>query len=192
MLKRAVPTLIMDTFSSLILLWLWGVFGKSWLPVRIDWQLLLVITMTFVISLVAPFLLAENFHWQPLQVLSHWSLGWMGYGLLLLGMPGLFQPERATEIGIGFLFSFFGILCVDAPRNRVLGIRGVWTYASAEIWHKTNRLAGWLLYGVGLVGLIASGLVENTGVLLIIVPGVLVCAIALGYAYLLSRPHGLP
>lgn len=187
MLKQWGPAFSVGVINSLILIWLWGVWRRWSVPVQLNQQLLMVITAAYLLSLVAPFLLSKNFHWQPSKVIWHWMLGWLGYGIALTAAPSWFTLVQPNEIGLGFVFSFVGILCVDAPRNRAVGIRVSWTYASEAVWHQTNRLGGWLLYGSGLVGIGLSAWQPAVGMVLVIMPGLISCGIALVYAYWLSR-----
>ena len=191
MVKKWGAVALVGAIDSVILCWLWGAWHHWQSPLMVGQQLLIVITVAFGLSFVAPFLLAQSFQWQPHQVMWHWLLGWLGYGILLLVVPGWFKPAQAIEIGNGFLCSFFGILCVDAPRNRTLGIRVSWTYASEMVWQRTNRLGGWLLYASGLIGIGLSAWKPVAGPVLVFIPVILSGGIALGYAYWLSHQSHL-
>jgi len=192
MVKKWGPAVLLGALDALILMWLWGAWGHFQAPFRLGQQLLIVITSAFLLSVLAPFLLVKNFHWQPSRVIWHWMLGWLGYGAALMVVPSWFVSALANEIGIGFMLSFFGILCVDAPRNGVLGIRVSWTYASEVVWRKTNQVGGWLLYVGGLVGIGISAWKPAIGMTLIVIPAMIAGVISVVYAYWLSRrPHSM-
>lgn len=187
MSKQRATTMLISLVNILSLVWLWLPTGQRIPKVGLDPQLGLVITLVFGLSLVAPWLLEKNYHWQPWQIAQHWSLGWLGLSILVVGFPSVFQQVSVPEIGIGLLISFFGVLCVDVPRNHLIGVRVVWTYASAAIWHKVNRVGGWLLYVSGLLGIVAGVFGQAIGMTLLVGLTLTTSAIVVGYAYWLAR-----
>jgi len=170
-----------------LLLWLWLPMGRGLSKVALPLRDLVAITVVYLLSLSMPFILAKSYQWQAWRVAGHWSLAWAIYSVTLVGLPSWFQASNAKAVGLGLILGIAGILCVDAPRNHLFGIRVVWTYQSPTIWRKTNTLGGWLIVASGLMGIGLShwqpSLVPVFSVTLVVLAGL----IAIGYAYWLSH-----
>lgn len=180
--------------NGLNLLGLAGMWLRHWQgrdPVMTTFHMtnlgLLGVTVGYGVVLGLP-LLANRFatqHFNVRKMVYHLSLVWLGYLLIFLSVPHWYDHNPAVLPGI--IFTVVGALMMDAPRNGALGIRVVWTFASATVWRKTNELAGWLLMGSGLLIFVTGALKTNwfigvmTGTILI------ACAVPTVYAYWISH-----
>jgi uncharacterized membrane protein len=63
--------------------------------------------------------------------------------------------DRALMAGILLMFALFGNVLGKVRPNFWIGIRTPWTLANEQVWTDTHRLAGRLLCGVGLAGMVA-------------------------------------
>lgn len=57
---------------------------------------------------------------------------------------------------VGIVFIALGNYMPKVGQNSLFGIRTKWTYASPEVWRRTNRLGGWLFILLGLLMLMAA------------------------------------
>jgi uncharacterized membrane protein len=60
---------------------------------------------------------------------------------------------RALLGGIFLFLAFVVGVIRKLQKNFYIGIRVPWTLASDRVWKDTHRLAGWIMVGVGVVGL---------------------------------------
>jgi uncharacterized membrane protein len=56
----------------------------------------------------------------------------------------------AIEMAVGVLLMIMGNYMAKIRSNFFFGIRTPWTLSSEKSWHKSHRLGGWLLFGLGL------------------------------------------
>jgi uncharacterized membrane protein len=65
------------------------------------------------------------------------------------------NPEKAIEpfifVGIGVLLILIGNYLGKVRQNYFIGIKTPWTLDNERVWNKTNRLAGWLFVGAGII-----------------------------------------
>ncbi|MFC6182253.1 SdpI family protein [Lactiplantibacillus daowaiensis] len=190
--KRRWQALGLSCLNVILLIWLWVPSHGHWPQLNLTLTTLTTVTVVYLVSLVAPFLLATTYHWTAWQVAAHWALAWFSYNLLAVIWPFLLKTVDKPLVGIGALFSFFGLLCVDAPPNHVLGFRIGWTYRSPIIWRKTNALGGWLLFVTG--GLLVVFSAWRSSLIPVLLTGMILISgvIPIGYAYWLAhRPNHL-
>lgn len=67
---------------------------------------------------------------------------------------GPLDMVRTMMIGMMALFLIMGNVIGKAKRNYFMGVRTPWTLESDQVWHQTHRLAGKLMVGGAIVGLI--------------------------------------
>ena len=72
---------------------------------------------------------------------------------LAAGAPAVL---RWTMAGMSLLFLVLGAFVGKARPNPILGVRTYWSLTSRLAWDKSNRLAGRLFAGLGLVGLVGA------------------------------------
>jgi hypothetical protein len=60
--------------------------------------------------------------------------------------------------GLGLLFAGVGAVLGRVPPNIIAGVRTPWTFKSRLAWDRSNRLAGRLMFWLGLAALIAAPL----------------------------------
>lgn len=77
---------------------------------------------------------------------------------LILGTAyGGFEPGPGWIMaGVGALLAATGALLGRVAPNPIVGVRTPWSYKSRLAWERSNRLAGRLLFWIGLVAMIAS------------------------------------
>ena len=66
--------------------------------------------------------------------------------------------------GLGIMFVMIGNQLGKSRSMYLIGFRTPWTLASEEVWVKTHRLAGKLMFAAGLVLLLAAFLPLPSGV----------------------------
>lgn len=78
---------------------------------------------------------------------------WVGLGgLLQIGSP----PAAASAASLGIILVLVGGLLGRVGPNPVVGVRTPWTYKSRLAWDRSNRLAGRLMFWIGLIALITA------------------------------------
>ena len=72
--------------------------------------------------------------------------------------PGESQAPMARVMmgGLSLVFVFIGALLGKTAPNAFVGLRTYWSLTSRLSWDKSNRLAGRLLFWIGLLGLAAT------------------------------------
>ncbi len=91
--------------------------------------------------------------------------------------------------GIGLLFAVIGSQLGKSRSMYLIGIRTPWTLASEDVWIKTHRLAGKLMFGAGMAILVLAILPIDTtwlavGMMMLIFAAVLIPVV---YSYFLWR-----
>jgi len=98
---------------------------------------------------------------------------------------------QSLGLGLAFFWMLMGNVMGRVRPNATTGIRTPWTFKSPEIWRRTHRLAGRLMFFAGLLGAL-GGLVLPGPALLVTLLG-LVLISTLGpavYSYLLWKKEG--
>jgi uncharacterized membrane protein len=81
------------------------------------------------------------------------------YAMVLAAiLGGQVALPRALPALISLLYILFGNPMGKLRRNFYVGVRTPWTLASERVWYATHRLAGKLMVGAGLLGLLAATL----------------------------------
>jgi uncharacterized membrane protein len=71
-----------------------------------------------------------------------------------LGWP--VSVTRLLTAGLGLTLVVIGNVLPRARRNWWFGIRTPWTLSNERVWERTQRVAGYLLFGVGVVGMVVA------------------------------------
>lgn len=78
------------------------------------------------------------------------------YAVVLASMVGVGVPmQNAIPAGVFVLLILLGNPMGKVQPNFYVGIRTPWSLASPRVWRATHRLAGQLMVGSGLLGLVA-------------------------------------
>lgn len=96
-------------------------------------------------------------------------------------------------VGVGLLFMVVGRLMSDVKQNYTFGVRVSWTLADEVVWDKTNRLAGNLFVGAGVLTVISAFLTPpwNLVVMLGSLAAMMIVTFAYSYGLYRSRhPEG--
>lgn len=102
----------------------------------------------------------------------------------------MFVLEKLTDIGlicismIGVLMILLGNYMPKTRPNLVFGIKLPWTVTNEEVWHKTHRLAGWLMV---LGGIITIAVAFLNAYLVCIFVITIVIMIPIIYSYIISK-----
>jgi uncharacterized membrane protein len=75
----------------------------------------------------------------------------VGYAL---GWP--VSINRVMPVGVGLLFVIIGNYLGRVEPNWFMGVRTPWTLSSDKVWRTTNRTAGWMLVGAGVLSMAAA------------------------------------
>ena len=103
------------------------------------------------------------------------------YAVTLASMVGSGIPMRnAIPAGVFVLLILLGNPMGKVQPNFYVGIRTPWSLASPRVWRATHRLAGQLMVGSGLLGLVAVALSAPFALLMML--GVLWALVAVFYS----------
>lgn len=87
-------------------------------------------------------------------------LGWTFFGLaasgMQLGEKTDFPIGLVTALPLSLLLAWLGNYLPRVEPNRLIGIRTPATLASEEVWRKTHRLGGYLLFAAGVLSAAAT------------------------------------
>lgn len=100
------------------------------------------------------------------------------HAIILISVKGA-APDvgRLVNLGVGVLFMILGNYLGKIRSNFFIGIRSPWTLSSEVSWYKTHRLGGWLFFILGLITLINVIFWNSKRAFIILITGVLICAI---------------
>lgn len=70
--------------------------------------------------------------------------------------PGRINVGRTIGVLVGLLFIVTGNLMGKVKSNWFMGFRTPWALSDPDVWNKTQRMGGWVLFLAGLAGLILS------------------------------------
>ncbi len=74
----------------------------------------------------------------------------------------MYEMDMLTDIGLicclimAVIFIFMGNYLPKTQPNLTLGIKFPWTIRNEDVWHKTHRLAGWMMVFGGIIIIIAA------------------------------------
>jgi uncharacterized membrane protein len=106
--------------------------------------------------------------------------------LQALGWP--VEVVTVISVGVSLLLAIVGNYLGKVRSNFSFGIRTPWTLSSERSWHKTHRLGGKLLFGIGIGGAIAALAHANQLFLLLILGGTIGTTLFLIlYSYIVWR-----
>lgn len=71
--------------------------------------------------------------------------------------PGTISVSRVCMLAVGVLFAVMGNMLPKVKSNFFMGIKNPWTLSDPDVWNRTNRLGGILMFAVGAL-LIPCGL----------------------------------
>ncbi len=104
---------------------------------------------------------------------------------IVLEVPLSMSGRAGMGIFIGIVLLVFGNFMPRTKPNAAFGLRLPWTLANEDVWRKSNRFAGGLLMGAGIVTIALSFVFINALEMVILV--VLLCvtavAIIMSYSY---------
>lgn len=66
-------------------------------------------------------------------------------------MPGKISVSKVVMILVGLLFIFLGNILPKIKNNFYMGIKTPWTLSNTDVWNKTNRLGGKLMFILGII-----------------------------------------
>lgn len=101
-----------------------------------------------------------------------------------LAFGGLRAGEDQTAVvrlavgGVSLVLFVIGALLGKTAPNAVVGVRTPWSMTSRLAWDKSNRLAGRLLFWIGLAGLIGAAVGPLPATLIAVVAAVLIACVA--------------
>jgi uncharacterized membrane protein len=79
---------------------------------------------------------------------------------------------------LALMFLVIGAMIGKAGPNPFVGVRTYWSMRSRLAWDKSNRLAGRLMFGIGLIGLLASPFTDPRVALPVLIVAILLSAAA--------------
>ena len=103
----------------------------------------------------------------------------VGSTALIIGLTlGGDLPSPAVQMGgISLLFLAIGAFLGRVGPNVAVGVRTPWTFKSKLAWERSNRLAGRLLFLLGLAGLIATPFAPQPAGTTALIGGVIIAAL---------------
>ncbi len=97
-------------------------------------------------------------------------------GLALSADPTQLMSGHIVSIVLFGLFAVVGAVMGKVPPNAFVGVRTAWSLSSRLAWDRSNRLAGRLFLGFGLIGMVASLALPQRLAMPILIGGVLIIA----------------
>ncbi len=97
-------------------------------------------------------------------------------GLALSMKPTALVSGHSVSIVLFGLFAVVGAVMGKVPPNAFVGVRTAWSLSSRLAWDRSNRLAGRLFLGFGLIGMAASLALPQRLAMPILIGGVLIIA----------------
>lgn len=84
-------------------------------------------------------------------------------GIMLLEsfLPGTISVGKVVFILIGILFAILGNILPKIKTNFYMGIRTPWALTNSDVWNKTQRLAGKMMFVVGLISIVSGMLLSE-------------------------------
>ncbi len=109
----------------------------------------------------------------------------VGTSVLLAGAGYAVPIPTIAMLSVGVLFLILGNYMGKLRKNFFIGIRTPWTLASAAVWERTHRLAGWLfmLGGLVAIGCALAGVPLGVALAGLLVAGLIPC----GYSFWIYR-----
>lgn len=83
----------------------------------------------------------------------------LGMTLLVISesfYPGHIRVSTVVTVALGILFTFLGNALPKIKNNFFMGIKTPWTLSSVDVWNKTHRLGGFLMFLSGIVMIISA------------------------------------
>ena len=105
------------------------------------------------------------------------------YMLTLLWNLGYrFNIIQLLAPAFGLIIFYAGVMMENAKQNWFIGVRTPWTLSSESVWDKTNRLAGKLFKGAGVLAALGTVFPEYA-ILLVLMPVILAAIYPIIYSY---------
>lgn len=104
--------------------------------------------------------------------------------------PGTLDIGKTITLIVGILFAVMGNYIPKVKQNYTIGVRTSWTLADEDNWRYTNRIGGMLMFAAGVLLILASFLLPNLWLVVLILA--LVVAFTAGTclaSYLYYRAH---
>ena len=104
---------------------------------------------------------------------------------IVLGASG--APDSVTMIvraAIGAMFIVLGNVMPRTRQNWFVGVRTPWTLASARVWDRTHRVAGYLFVALGLIVILTIPLAPQIGMPILAAGVATVALVSVVYSYL--------
>jgi uncharacterized membrane protein len=176
----------------------WGFDGEAngWAP-RV-WGALMGPILALTVLVLFPLLSKidpkkENYQnfakaWNIIQTLL---IAFFGY-IFILQMYFTINPEQSALMGrlimagVGALLALIGNLLGKVRQNYFIGIRTPWAINDKEVWQKSQRVGGWVMFIVGIV-FILEALIWQFVIPVFAISIVMVILVPTVYSYMLTR-----
>jgi uncharacterized membrane protein len=119
--------------------------------------------------------------------------------IFLTGMHGLILAwtlgyhlsiSLYVKLAIGILFIIIGSYLGKVRSNWFVGIKNPWTLENDEVWIKTHRLAGPLMFGTGVISIVLAFVNNNISFWIIVGSVILAAIIPNVYSYVIFQRIG--
>jgi uncharacterized membrane protein len=101
---------------------------------------------------------------------------------MLWNMGYRFNIIQLLALALGMIIYYAGVMTENAKQNWFIGVRTPWTLSSEVVWDKTNKLAGKLFKGAGVLAAMGTVFPEYA-ILLILGPVILAAVYPVIYSY---------
>lgn len=103
-------------------------------------------------------------------------------------MPGTVNIERVVISLVGCLFIVTGNILPKTKTNFYMGIKTPWTLSHPDVWNKTHRLGGRIMFVVGIMLVVAGILLKpQIAVALIIVGSIIIGVVPMVMSFVWYR-----
>lgn len=114
------------------------------------------------------------------------------HAALLGGALGYQVPiARVVPVAVGLLFMSMGNVLPRARPNWWFGVRTPWTLSNDRVWMRTHRVAGYTMFGAGILLALAGFVSAPRIIFTIVAVAVLVALVPVVYSYVAWRQETL-
>lgn len=91
--------------------------------------------------------------------------------------PNRISVSTVTRVGVGLMFVFLGNIMPKVKSNFYMGMRSPWALSDPDVWNKTHRLGGHLMFGCGIFICISPFIMPEKASFFVIIAATLIISL---------------